>query len=64
MSPAQALMFGDVYRIRVRARNGVTREIHATFHSGQRVNHEVAGRYNSQDALTQQGGAYRWGRSR
>lgn len=64
MSPARALMEGDVVRIRARARNGVTYAVHATLADGRRVNQPVAGRYQSRSTIVQQGGAYRWERVR
>ena len=59
MTPARALMVGDVRRIRVRARNGVTREVHATLADGQRVDQPVAGRFTAPAVFGQRNGVYR-----
>lgn len=64
MSPAAAVMAGNVHRIRARARNGETYEVHATLTDGRQVRQPVANRYRSASAVVQQAGAFRMERVR
>jgi hypothetical protein len=60
MSPAvAAVMAGNVHRIRARARNGETYELHATLNDGRQVRQRVASRYTSPSAVVRSGGAFR-----